>query len=98
VPGWNVDASGGFFAYVSYPDAYATAGSVMGKKRKLESEDVARELAQRFGVITLPGAFFMPNLGEDWEGVKDNEKLREDRWLRWVANKHYAWDHEADGT
>jgi aspartate/methionine/tyrosine aminotransferase len=83
VPGWSVASSGGFFAYVSYPLEYITAGTVIGKKRKLGSEDVARELASRVGVLTLPGAFFMPDLGSPvWEGLNGGEQLQEDRWLR----------------
>ncbi|ORY29560.1 pyridoxal phosphate-dependent transferase [Naematelia encephala] len=90
VPGWSVDSIGGYFAYVSFPAAYLHASSVLGLKRKqLGSEDVARVLATRVGVVTLPGAFFMPPLNADdvWEEIVDGDMLRQDRWLRFaVAN------------
>jgi aspartate/methionine/tyrosine aminotransferase len=85
VPGWKVISSGGYYAYVQFPHDYLFASSTIGLKRKrLGSEDVAKVLAQRCGVVILPGAFFMPNLRDDeaWDAVVDGEKLREDRWLR----------------
>ncbi|WVR04061.1 hypothetical protein IAU60_001060 [Kwoniella sp. DSM 27419] len=92
VPGWCVDSIGGFFAYVSFPARFASASSVLGRKRKrLGSEDIAKVMAERIGLVTLPGSFFMPNLNDDqvWEQdvLKGGEALREDRWLRFsVAN------------
>ncbi|WVQ73868.1 hypothetical protein IAR50_003449 [Cryptococcus sp. DSM 104548] len=90
VPGWSVIASGGFFAYAQFPQEYIHASSVLGLKRKrLGSEDVARILATKCGVVTLPGSFFMPSVGDDeaWEEVVGGERVREDRWLRFaVAN------------
>lgn len=76
---------GGFFAYVSFPEEYILASACIGLKRKrLGSEDVGKVLAERFGVVTLPGGFFMPDLetlGSLGEGLK------QDRWLRFaVAN------------
>ncbi|CAD6587214.1 MAG: hypothetical protein TREMPRED_004696, partial [Tremellales sp. Tagirdzhanova-0007] len=90
VPGWSVVSTGGFFAYVQFPDHYLTAGSVLGLKRKrLGSEDVARVMAVQCGVICLPGSFFMPRVADDeaWNQVMGGEVLREDKWLRFaVAN------------
>ena len=85
VEGWTVAAAGAYYAYVSYPEDYLHASSVLGLKRKrLGSEDVGKMLAERCGVITLPGAFFMPSIGDDesWDNVVDGDKLREDRWIR----------------
>ncbi|ODO09314.1 hypothetical protein I350_02914 [Cryptococcus amylolentus CBS 6273] len=90
VPGWSVIASGGFFAYGQFPQEYIHASSVLGPKRKrLGSEDVARILATKCGVVTLPGSFFMPAVGDDeaWDEVVGGEVVRKDRWLRFaVAN------------
>ncbi|KAK1920916.1 pyridoxal phosphate-dependent transferase [Papiliotrema laurentii] len=90
VPGWTVAASGGFYAYVSFPSDYLHASSALGLKRKrLGSEDIAKVLAKKCGVTVLPGAFFMPSTGDDeaWNEVVGGENLREDRWLRFaVAN------------
>jgi hypothetical protein len=87
VPGWTVAASGGFYAYVSFPSDYLHASSALGLKRKrLGSEDIAKVLAKKCGVTVLPGAFFMPSTGDDeaWNEVVGGENLREDRWLRYV--------------
>lgn len=70
---------------MSFPDHYLTASSVLGLKRKrLGSEDIAKVLALRCGVVTLPGSYFMPPLGDDeaWEKIEGGETMREDRWLR----------------
>lgn len=80
-------STGGYFAYVQFPDHYLTASSALGLKRKrLGSEDVARVMAVQCGVISLPGSFFMPRVADDeaWDQVKGGETLRDDRWLRWV--------------
>lgn len=85
VPGWKIESSGGYFAYVSFPSEYLSASSSLGLKRKrLGSEDVAKGLAVKAGVVVLPGNFSMPDLEdvEVWEGVVGGQKLREDRWLR----------------
>ena len=85
VPGWEVCTMGGYYAYVSFPDHYRSASSALGlKRRQLGSEDIAKLLALRCGIIVLPGAFFMPNINDDeaWDEVVDGEKLREDRWIR----------------
>jgi hypothetical protein len=81
-----VISSGGFFAYVEFPPAYANASSAIGLKRKqLGSEDVARVMGERLGVATLPGSFFMPDIESDvWDEIVDGEVLRQDRWLRCV--------------
>nr|XP_018264389.1 arylformamidase [Kwoniella dejecticola CBS 10117]OBR86547.1 arylformamidase [Kwoniella dejecticola CBS 10117] len=92
VEGWNVASIGGYFAYVSYPSDYSFASSTLGLKRKnLTSEDIAKILATKVGVVTLPGSFFMPPTSDDeaWENdvLKGGEILREDKWLRFaVAN------------
>lgn len=83
IPGWKVASKGGYYAFVSFPEEYLSASSSIGLKRKrLGSEDVAKVLGLRCGVIVLPGGFFMPDLeGEGWDEVKA-DKLKEDRWLR----------------
>ncbi|KIR25848.1 arylformamidase [Cryptococcus deuterogattii 99/473] len=90
VSGWKVISSGGFFAYVQFPEDYIYASSILGlKRKKLGSEDVARVLALRCGVVTLPGSFFMPFVADDeqWDNILDCETLRQDKWLRFaVAN------------
>ncbi|WVQ83575.1 hypothetical protein IAT38_005716 [Cryptococcus sp. DSM 104549] len=90
IPGWSVISSGGYFAYVQFPSDYLFASSVLGlKRKKLGSEDVARVLATRCGVVTLPGSFFMPALSDDeaWDEVVGGDAVREDKWLRFaVAN------------
>jgi len=64
----------------------------------LGSEDVAKVLALRCGVVTLPGSFSMPPIGDDeaWKkvvGGEVGEVLREDKWLRWVT-----WIAQTVGT
>ncbi|WVW79746.1 hypothetical protein I302_101716 [Kwoniella bestiolae CBS 10118] len=92
VKGWKVVSIGGYFAYVSFPRDYVHGSSNVGLKRKrLGSEDIASIMARRFGVVTLPGSFFMPDLndGDVWERdvLRGGEGLREDIWLRFaVAN------------
>ncbi|OCF34593.1 arylformamidase [Kwoniella heveanensis BCC8398] len=92
VPGWNVPSTGGYFAYVSFPSDYQYASSVLGlKRKKLSSEDIAKVLAEKVGVVTLPGSFFMPDLKDQdvWEEdvLPGGEVLKEDKWLRFaVAN------------
>lgn len=88
MPGWEVASSGGYFAYVSFPSEYLHASSNLGlKRKKLGSEDIAKGLAVKVGVIVLPGSFSMPDVDDDelWEGVVGGQKLREDRWLRSVT-------------
>ena len=85
VDGWTVASMGAYYAYVSFPSDYLHASSTMGLKRKrLGSEDIAKTLAKKFGVITLPGSFFMPNIGDDevWDEIIDGDRMREDRWIR----------------
>ncbi|WWC98898.1 hypothetical protein V866_005792 [Kwoniella sp. B9012] len=92
VQGWKVTSIGGYFAYVSFPKEYIHASANVGLKRKrLGSEDISLILAKKFGVVTLPGSFFMPDFKDDeiWEKdvLKGGEGLREDIWLRFaVAN------------
>ncbi|KIR58057.1 arylformamidase [Cryptococcus bacillisporus CA1873] len=90
VSGWKVISSGGFFAYVQFPEDYIYAASILGlKRKKLGSEDVARVLALLCGVVTLPGSFFMPPVADDeqWDDILDCGTLRQDKWLRFaVAN------------
>jgi aspartate/methionine/tyrosine aminotransferase len=85
IPGWKVISSGGFYAFVEFPRDYLHASSALGLKRKrLGSEDISKVLALRFGVVTLPGGFFMPSLTDDeaWDEIVDGEILREDKWIR----------------
>ena len=80
VPGWSVISSGGYFAYVQFPDHYLT----INKGKRLGSEEVAKILAEKCGVVVLPGGFIMPDVGDDgvWRRVVGGEVLREDKWLR----------------
>ena len=65
VPGWTIAAGGAYFAYVSFPADYIHASSALGlKRRRLGSMEIAKELAERFGVVCLPGRFFEPDLEE----------------------------------
>lgn len=43
--GWKITSSGAYYAFVNYP-------------YNLSSTDVASTLARKFGILTLPGAFF----------------------------------------
>lgn len=87
--GWRVLSSGGFYAYVEFPEAYTRAQSALGlaPDAKVGSEDVGRALALQCGVLTLPGCFFMPPLeGTEWKEI-EAEQMRSDRWIRFaVAN------------
>lgn len=75
VGGWTVECSGGFFAYVKHP--FPGRASI----------DVSELLAKECGVITLPGAFFMPEKGEPERAALADSALLEDRWIRFaVAN------------
>jgi len=78
VDGWRVLSSGGFYAYVQFPDAYGDIGS----------EEVGNKLATQCGVLTLPGCFFMPPLDSpEWASIKGAEVIHADRWIRFaVAN------------
>ncbi|GAA5968566.1 hypothetical protein JCM3765_003513 [Sporobolomyces pararoseus] len=65
VEGWQVETGSGYFAYVKHP----FEGS--------SSEQVAKMLASKVGVIALPGTFFSPPF-------KD---VKEDRFIRFsIAN------------
>lgn len=93
VAGWRVVSSGGYFAYVQFPEAYSTpeAAAALGVKAgdKVGSEAVGRALGERCGVVTLPGAFFMPPLEDDsvWAAIPGSEALRADQWIRFaIAN------------
>lgn len=46
VPGWEIEASGAYFAFVRHPF------------KDLSAYDVAHRLARETGVITIPGSFF----------------------------------------
>ncbi len=48
LPGWRLDAIGGYFAYLRLPQGAPDA------------TEVAHRLASRFGLATLPGSFFGP--------------------------------------
>lgn len=88
LPGWSVDSKGGYYAYVSFPEAYLSQGSALGLKdgEKVGSEAVARYLAETLGVVSLPGSFFMPDFKEEvvWKRIDEvgGQELRADRWLR----------------
>lgn len=75
VTGWIVECSGGFFAYVKHPFEGKT------------SLEVSEALARDCGVITLPGAFFMPEFGSPERSALERSSLLGDRWIRFaVAN------------
>jgi hypothetical protein len=64
---------------VSFPEEYIHASASIGlKRKKLGSEDVGKILAEKFGVQTLPGGFFMPDVEKGVLG----EGLDSDRWIR----------------
>ncbi|KAL1410195.1 hypothetical protein Q8F55_004200 [Vanrija albida] len=90
VPGWHVASSGGYFAYVRFPEAYGARAAELGlaQGERVGSEAVARVLGERCGVVTLPGAFFMPALDDPvWARIPDAEALRADQWIRFaIAN------------
>lgn len=88
--GWSVVSKGGYYAYVQFPDGYFSQQSALGLQgnEKVGSEAVARFLAEKLGVICLPGSFFMPDLkdGVMWDEIEraGGGELRADRWLRSV--------------
>ncbi|TXT11042.1 hypothetical protein VHUM_01793 [Vanrija humicola] len=91
VPGWRVVSSGGYFAYVQFPAAYRERADALGLKagESVGSEAVARALGERCGVVTLPGAFFMPPLEDAavWDAIPEGDALRADQWIRFaIAN------------
>lgn len=90
VPGWKLISSGGFYAYVEFPEEFLSAQEQLGVKEgeKVGSEDVGRALALEAGVLTLPGCFFMPDLEDKvWDGIKGGDEMKRDRWIRFaVAN------------
>lgn len=75
VPGWHTASTGGYFAYVQYPDAYGSHNT---------SETVAARLAKECGVLVLPGCWCMPEKGsEEWKLMERvGSDLTRDRWLR----------------
>lgn len=82
VPGWTVDSMGGFFAYVSFPAEYLSASILregMSADQTIGSEEVGKFLAERVGVVTLPGKFFMP---DGFESLAVTNNLASDRWIR----------------
>ncbi len=95
VPGWRVLSSGGFYAYVEFPEAYtsdagrkALASALGVEVECVGSGEVGQALATRCGVLTLPGCFFMPELDDPiWASVQGGDAMRQDRWIRFaVAN------------
>ncbi|KAJ9093764.1 hypothetical protein QFC19_008203 [Naganishia cerealis] len=90
VPGWKVEAQGGFFSYVRHPFVRSTGLAAGAKEREwMPSEHVSKVLAERCGVLTLPGAFFMPARDDPtWDALsKAGSVLVDDRWIRFaVAN------------
>lgn len=90
VPGWKVLSSGGFYAYVEFPEEYLSAQDKLGlcADQKVGSEDVGRALALEAGALTLPGCFFMPDLKDSiWDRIKGGDEMKRDRWIRFaVAN------------
>lgn len=72
VPGWQVASHGGFYSYVKHP------------YESVPSAEVSRKLGEEFGVITLPGSFFMPEDGtpEQAKLIQEKSPLTSDRWIR----------------
>ncbi|KAA0970934.1 aminotransferase class I/II-fold pyridoxal phosphate-dependent enzyme [Aureimonas fodinaquatilis] len=52
VPGWKLNSIGAYFAFVRHPYSGRT------------SADVAQQLAEQLGLITLPGSYFGENLDD----------------------------------
>lgn len=52
----------------------------------MPSEEVGEVLAKRFGVVTLPGSFFMPEReSPEWRSLEvQGSPLVGDRWIRYV--------------
>lgn len=48
--GWELEGCGAYFAYMKHP-------------YRMRSDDLARDLVKRAGVLTLPGTMFMPDGG-----------------------------------
>ncbi|KAJ9112526.1 hypothetical protein QFC22_006283 [Naganishia vaughanmartiniae] len=90
VPGWRVEAQGGFFSYVRHPfRATAENDQEEGDGGWIPSEQISKILAERCGVLTLPGAFFMPTRDDPlWTTLTEaGSVLVHDRWIRFaVAN------------
>ncbi|KAJ9093548.1 hypothetical protein QFC21_006389 [Naganishia friedmannii] len=87
VPGWRIEAQGGFFSYVRH--AYRATGEQQQEGGWIPSEQVSKILAERCGVLTLPGQFFMPARDDPlWASLVDaGSVLVHDRWIRFaVAN------------
>lgn len=63
-PGWQLLSHGAFYAFVAHPF------------EEFSSERVCEVLARKYGVVTLPGEFFLPPRKKNQEG---GEKCR---WLR----------------
>jgi hypothetical protein len=92
VPGWRVLSSGGFYAYVEFPEEYTAEAARealgLGAGVAVGSEAVGQALATRCGVLTLPGCFFMPPLDDAvWDSIEGAHAIHADRWIRFaVAN------------
>ncbi|GHJ87058.1 hypothetical protein NliqN6_3460 [Naganishia liquefaciens] len=98
VRGWRVISRGGFYAYVQHPylaGPSSTSNNAADPAHAPEpglpvpSERVAELLATRCGILTLPGAFFMPlRIAPEWRALADaGSALVEDKWIRFaIAN------------
>nr|ODN87259.1 hypothetical protein L203_03531 [Cryptococcus depauperatus CBS 7841] len=63
----------------TFSEEFVHAGRALEREQQ-ESEDVARLLVTRFGVVILLGRFFMPSLGdkERWQRITGTDKIRMD--------------------
>jgi aspartate/methionine/tyrosine aminotransferase len=83
IEGWHVSSMGGYYAYVEFPAVYLSNPLLAAEG--VGSEEVAGYLAQKLGVVCLPGSFFMPDKNDGvWNDIEKagGGVLREDRWLR----------------
>ncbi|GAC96363.1 aspartate aminotransferase [Pseudozyma hubeiensis SY62] len=61
--GWHVESAGAYYAFLRHPF-------------KVPSEQVAQALAELVGVVTLPGAFFMPAGSDSVSEISSGSRLR----------------------
>lgn len=64
-PGWELGSIGGYFAFVAFPAVYLDvkipSRTPDEPPQKVDGLLVAKVLGERFGVVTLPAKFFVPD-------------------------------------